>query len=322
VESPLWHAPVSWLPSSVVLLTAATNGQLQSAGPVPEPIESLALALSKTVSIGQGRAALRSVNGEFLQSEKALHLTARIGLADGEPAARLVVVIDQFEEIFTLCDREELRRALISNLLHAARVASGQTLVIVTMRADFYGKCAVYSDLADALSDHHLLVGPMSEEEIRRAIERPAQLAGREFDARLVDLLIQGARDQRGALPLLQHALLELWKNCAGRRLTVDAYRQIGGLVGALQKRTDSIFSDFSERERDIYVVGSSCGSRSPAKAPRTPNAALRWVSCYPLPGTPMRRSRSFTSALTLRCLPPKGSLEIPSPSSRWLMKS
>jgi hypothetical protein len=173
-------------------------------------------------------------------------------LADGEPAARLVVVIDQFEEIFTLCDREELRRALISNLLHAARVASGQTLVIVTMRADFYGKCAVYSDLADALSDHHLLVGPMSEEEIRRAIERPAQLAGREFDAGLVGLLVQDARAQRGALPLLQHALLELWKKCAGRRLTVDAYRQIGGLVGALQKRTDSIFSDFSERERDL----------------------------------------------------------------------
>jgi len=173
-------------------------------------------------------------------------------LADGQSAARLVVVIDQFEEIFTLCDREELRRALISNLLHAARVASGQALVIVTMRADFYGKCAVYSDLADALSDHHLLVGPMSEEEIRRAIERPAQLAGREFDAGLVDLLVQDARDQRGALLLLQHALLELWKKCAGRRLTVDAYRQIGGLVGALQKRTDSIFSDFSERERDL----------------------------------------------------------------------
>jgi hypothetical protein len=140
----------------------------------------------------------------------------------------------------------------VANLLYAAKVAQGRTLVILTMRADFYGKCAANAELAAALSDHHVLVGPMTDDELRRAIDRPAQLVGCEFDAGLVDLLVQEVRNQPGALPLLQHALLELWNKRDGRRLTVRAYQDIGKLEGALQRRADATLKAFSEEEREL----------------------------------------------------------------------
>lgn len=150
--------------------------------PGPDPLESLATALATCVPIGQGPAAVLDLIASLRKHEHALHLTTRLALAQSAPERRLVVLVDQFEEIFTLCPKEELRQALIDNLLHAARVAQGQTVVLLTMRADFYGKCAAYPALAAALSDDQVLVGPMTEEELRRAIERPAQLAGGEFE--------------------------------------------------------------------------------------------------------------------------------------------
>jgi hypothetical protein len=146
--------------------------------PGPDPVESLAVAISRAVNFGQGAYALADLIAELQRSEKALHLTTRQAVSENAPDMRLVVVVDQFEEIFTLCPKEDLREALIRNLLYAAKVAQGQTLVILTMRADFYPKCAANAELAAAFSDHHVLVGPMNEDELRPAIERPMQLVG------------------------------------------------------------------------------------------------------------------------------------------------
>jgi len=220
--------------------------------PGPDPLESLAVALSRVLNIGPGVSALADLVTAFRQGEKTLHLLARRSLPENPPGMRLIVLVDQFEEIFTLCHDDGLRDAFVSNLLYAANVAQGQTIVIVTMRADFYGKCAGITDLAAALSDHNFLVGPMTDDELRRAIERPAQLAGCEFDAGLVDLLEQDVRNQPGALPLLQHALLELWNNREGRRLTVKGYQEIGKLEGALQRRADATLEPLSADEREF----------------------------------------------------------------------
>jgi tetratricopeptide (TPR) repeat protein len=220
--------------------------------PGSDPMASLAVALSRVVNFGQGVSAIGDLVTELQKSEKTLHLVARRALPENAPDLRLVVVVDQFEEVFTLCRNDAVREALVSNLLYAAKVAQGQTLVILTMRADFYGKCAAIADLAAALSDHNFLVGPMTDDELVRAIERPAQLAGCEFDAGLVDLLVQDLRSQPGALPLLQHALLELWNNREGRRLTVKGYQEIGRLEGALQRRADATLKPFSESEREF----------------------------------------------------------------------
>jgi hypothetical protein len=220
--------------------------------PGSDPLESLAVALSSAVNVGQGAPALAGLIAEFQKNEKTLHLISRQSLPENAPAKRLVVVVDQFEEVFTLCLKDELREALIRNLLYAAKVTQGQTLVILTMRADFYAKCAANAELAAAFSDHHVLVGPMTEDELRRAIERPAQLVGCELEAGLVDLLVQDVRHQPGALPLLQHALLELWNKREGRRLTVKAYQEIGKLEGALQRRADSTLKAFSSAEQEL----------------------------------------------------------------------
>src|SRR4029077_2678119 len=118
-------------------------------------------ALSSVVNVGQGAPALAELIAEFQKNEKTLHLISRQSLPENGPAKRLVVVVDQFEEVFTLCGKDELREALVRNLLYAAGVTQGQTLVIVTMRADFYAKCAANAELAAAFSDHHILVGPM-----------------------------------------------------------------------------------------------------------------------------------------------------------------
>ena len=131
-----------------------------------------------------------------MHDRTTLHLTGRLALK--APAARLVVLADQFEEVFTLCTDGALRRALIENLLHAATVVGGPMLVLLTMRADFLDKCALYSDLAAALSDGQELVGPMSKDELRLAIEHPAALAGCTLEPGLTDLLLQDVRAKPG----------------------------------------------------------------------------------------------------------------------------
>jgi WD40 repeat protein len=220
--------------------------------PGPAPAESLAIALSKVLDLGQRASAIVDLAADLQKSEKTLHLVVRRALPENAPERRLVVLVDQFEEVFSLCSNESERRAFIGNLLYAAKVAQGQTLVILTMRADFYGKCAADAELAAAVSDHHLLVAPMSEDEVRRAIERPAQLVGGEFEAGLVEMLVEDVMHQPGALPLLQHALLELWNRRGGRRLTIEAYREIGKLEGALQRRADATLEGMSESEREL----------------------------------------------------------------------
>jgi hypothetical protein len=220
--------------------------------PGPDPVESLAVALSRVLNIAQSAPALTELIETFHKNDKTLHLVARKSLPEDSAGIRLVILVDQFEEIFTLCSKEDLRNALKRNLLYAAKVAQGQTLVILTMRADFYPKCAADAELAAAFSDHHILVGPLTQDELHLAIERPAQLVGCELESGLVDLLMQDVRRQAGALPLLQHALLELWNKREGRRLTVKAYQEIGKLEGALQRRADATLKTFSEAEQEI----------------------------------------------------------------------
>ncbi len=220
--------------------------------PGPDPVESLAVALSRALNVGQGAPALGDLIAELQRNEKALHLATRQSLPENASDIRLIVLVDQFEELYTLGCKEEVGDALVRNLLYAARVAQGQTLVILTMRADFYAKCALNAELAAAFSDHHVLVGPMSEDELSRAIERPIHLVGGEVEEGLVDLLLGDVRHQGGALPLLQHALLELWHKREGRRLTVNAYQEIGKVEGALQRRADATLEALSEQEREL----------------------------------------------------------------------
>ena len=233
--------------------------------PGQNPLESLAVGLFNVPAIGSRFGDPGDLAARMTAEESRLHLATRVALAGGDESQRLVLLIDQFEEVFTLASDDTSRslgtdsassvsaksqheintKAFIDNLIYAAGVAGGQTVVVLTMRADFYQKCASYPHLAAAVTDHQELVGPMSTNELREIIEKPAQLVGLELQPGLTELLLQEMESQTGALPLLQHALRELWKQREGNRLTVAAHTEIGGLEGALEKQANEIYDAF-----------------------------------------------------------------------------
>lgn len=216
--------------------------------PGGEPLENLADDLVLVPELGDvvGR---RELTGELRADPHALHRTVRRALR-ATPQARLVVLVDQFEELFTEGAPERDRRALVDNLHYAATIAGGQTVVVVTLRADFSGHLAEYPQLHTLVSDHQHAVGRMSEDELRRAIELPAERAGGELEPGLVELLLDDVADQAGALPLLQHALRQLWAHPRGRRLTVDAYKKLGRLEGALNQTAEEVYGSFDKELR------------------------------------------------------------------------
>jgi WD40 repeat protein/DNA-binding SARP family transcriptional activator len=159
-----------------------------------------------------------------------------------EPAGRQIVAVDQFEELFTACRDEGERAAFADGLVACARDPRRRALVLVAIRADFYGRCAAYPELSRLLGANHVLVGPMRRDELRRAIELPAQRAGLSVDPELIDALLDDVEGEPGALPLLSTALLELWQHRDGRRLRVGAYERAGGVhaaVARLAERTN-----------------------------------------------------------------------------------
>jgi hypothetical protein len=191
--------------------------------------------------------------------QRRLHLTAHLALHDRPETHRLFVLIDQFEEIFTLCNDETARRLLIENVLYATSVAEGRTIVVLTIRADFYGQCASYAGLRAAISDRQSLIGPLSDEELRQAIVSPAELASADLEPGLVELLLADMKGHAGALPFLEHALFKLWERRDGRRLTVKDYTEMGHIGGALDLHAEEFFTKILTTEeqrlcREILV--------------------------------------------------------------------
>jgi len=220
--------------------------------PGHRPLESLAVALIQLVGPADALTAPLQLMDALTADQRQLHLTTRLALTDAPSDCRIALVVDQFEEIFTLCHDENQRGPFIDNLLYASAIEGGRMVVVLTMRADFYGKCAAYPDLAARITDHQMLVSPMVEEELRQAIERPAQLVGLEFEHGLVEVLLRDVQAEPGALPLLQHTLLELWERREGHRLTFAAYRDIGGMQGAIAHRAESIYACFDTTQQAI----------------------------------------------------------------------
>ncbi len=155
---------------------------------------------------------------------------------------RGLLVIDQFEEVFTACPDEAERAEFISALVRTARDPDGRCVVVLAVRADFYGRCAAYPELSRLLGANHVLVGPMTRDELRRAIERPAQRVGLSVEPELVDALLADVEGQPGALPLLSTALLELWRERDRRQLRLAAYARSGGVQGAVARLAEDAF--------------------------------------------------------------------------------
>jgi WD40 repeat protein len=192
--------------------------------------------------------AAASVRDQLLADPRTLRLLTARTPAD---SSRVLFLIDQFEEVFTLCRSEDERSAFLLNALHAA-TADGPSAVVLTLRADFYPRCAAYPELAQQIAAHQLLVGAMGSDGLRQAIEEPARHVGLELEPGLVDTILADIENQPGALPLLEHALLELWERRRGAMLTLEAYQESGGVAGALAKRADGILAGFRPEEREV----------------------------------------------------------------------
>ncbi len=182
--------------------------------------------------------------------------------ANGAP---ILVIVDQFEEVFTLCRDEAARAEFIEKLLDAANAPNNHTAVVLVLRADFYSHCAQYPQLRQAIAVQQEYIGQMASEELRRAIEEPAKHGNWEFEPGLVDLILHdigagAAHDQEpGALPLLSHALLATWERRRGRTFTLEGYRASGGVRGAIAETAESVFTDqFDQTQqrfaRDIFL--------------------------------------------------------------------
>jgi WD40 repeat protein len=242
------------------LVPALRRGALDRSGdwpltifrPGPDPLESLAIALAADPALKPAMASASDLIDRMPGDPRQLHLATRLALHHSPDSRRVLVLADQFEEIFTRCQSDDRRRAFIDNLHYAHSIAGGRTIVVLTMRADFYGRCAPYPTLAAALSDHQVLVGPMTEDELRPAIERPALLAGCEPEPGLVEVLLRDMKDQPGALPHLEFYLDQIWDRRRGRRLTLDAYQEMGGLQGALERRANELYEGFDDAQKDI----------------------------------------------------------------------
>ncbi|WP_086787838.1 WD40 repeat domain-containing protein, partial [Crossiella equi] len=168
---------------------------------------------------------------------------------------RRVLVVDQFEEVFTLCPDEAARREFLGRLAEE----STSSVVVAGLRADFYGRCLDHPELVEALQHRHLVLGPMSAAELRAAVTAPARAVGLALETGLVELLLRdlGVSDRRGgtrgaerdtydagALPLLAHALLATWQHRQGGRLTVAGYRTAGGIQGAVAATAERAWAE------------------------------------------------------------------------------
>ncbi|MCI3932022.1 WD40 repeat domain-containing protein [Streptomyces sp. AN091965] len=161
------------------------------------------------------------------------------------------LVVDQFEEVFTLCHDPDEREEFIARLV-SARAPALRLRVVLGVRADFYGRCLQHRELADAVREASLPVVPMSPAELREAIVRPAAAHGLIVERALTARLIEETLDEPGCLPLTSHALLETWRRRRGRTLTMAAYEASGRVAGALARTAEDLYTQLPAGQRDV----------------------------------------------------------------------
>jgi WD40 repeat protein/class 3 adenylate cyclase len=223
----------------------SADWQVHIITPTAHPLEALATELTRA---SESVTAAATLMDDLIQDPRSLALF----LARQTPRKHTLLVLDQFEELFTLCRDEFEREAFIDNLLTTLNQADGNITIVLTLRADFYAHLAQYPELRDAVAKQQEYIGPMTTDELRRAIEEPVKRGHWEFEAGLVDLILRDIGDEPGALPLLSHALLETWKRRAGHRLTLKGYADAGGVHGAIAHTAENVYQNLSTEEQII----------------------------------------------------------------------
>ncbi len=214
--------------------------------PGGRPIEALTLALSEHLPDKSLKATREDLEDD---SARGLHLLAiRLARRQG---TRVVLLVDQFEELFTQTPSEDERRHFLDLLVTAITEPHGPVIVLLTLRADFSDRPLAYPALGQLIDHHHQLVFPMKLDELRATIEQPADLPDVQltFEGDLVGDLLFEVQGQVGALPLLQFTLDQLFQQRSGRQLTLSAYRELGGVKGALARKAEETYTELPSEE-------------------------------------------------------------------------
>ncbi len=217
--------------------------------PGDAPLAALATALAPLTPPGQAGPSDPALVTQALRKAPDRY-AAQIGRGEDPPA----IIVDQFEETFTA----EISEAGRQEFVTALSELSGTTLVVLGLRADFYGHALRYPELARSLQDRQIVVGPMSANQLREAIVEPARKAGLDIETGLVEVLLtdmrppgmpgQGAAGhEAGALPLLSHALLATWERSRGATLTVADYQASGGIRDAIARTAETAYGSLDE---------------------------------------------------------------------------
>ncbi|WP_433261376.1 XRE family transcriptional regulator [Actinosynnema sp. CS-041913] len=208
--------------------------------------------------IEQGCVHLASVLGvvpsvvadEWWHDERGLHRLVLQALVGHDERAEMVVVVDQFEEVFALCRDTAERERFIAGLITAASTEGSRCRVALSVRSDFFAHFSAHPSLLAALPEGQVVVGPMTTDELRRAIVEPAMRKGCAVESRLLAELIAQAHGRTGVLPLLSHVLLQVWGRRSGSLMTLSAYQAGGGLDGALSRTAEEIYNSFNAQQR------------------------------------------------------------------------
>jgi WD40 repeat protein len=221
--------------------------------PGSDPFHALALALvplyttnlNETERLAQARQL-----ANYLRDGDISLADVVAQIQQNYPSERVLVIADQFEELYTLCPDETIRRNFLDKLTTSPFERVGMVLVL-TMRADFLGNALSYRPFADVLQNTDLKLGPMNREELTEVIEKPAQKLGVTLEAGLVERILDDVESEPGNLPLLEFALTELWQRRQGQQLTHLAYTEIGQVQGALARHANEEYHKLSEAQRE-----------------------------------------------------------------------
>ena len=258
------------------LLPALYGGLMAGAGsgwriavmrPGADPVGNLARALAdREVLGGDGDEAVRSALAEATLRRGALGLVEAARGARLAARENLLVVVDQFEELFRFKaarapSNADDAAAFVKLLLEASSQRDVAVYVIITMRSDFLGDCSIFWGLPEAINDGQYLIPRMTRDERREAITGPAAVGGGTISEPLVSRLLNDMGDSPDQLPILQHALMKTWEHWAARRrdpaepVGVEDYEAVGTMSGALSRHADETFEELSDERRHVAEV-------------------------------------------------------------------
>lgn len=258
--------------------------------PTSRPLHALAVQLMQLDTLYiESHELVQQLRTDPSTLRRCLEQSQNVG-GGMTPPAKTVLVVDQFEELFTQLkpaggdadqQRREIQAAFVDNLIYAITPANeaGPLTLILTLRADFYSDCAQFENLRTCLSTRQKYIGPMNVEEMRSAIEQPLLQNNWIMQPELVEQILHDVGQEPGALPLLSHALLETWKRRSGRMLTHAGYRSAGGIRGAIAHTAERLYEQLDQSARPtmrrIFLQLTEIGEGAQDTRRRAPYAAL-----------------------------------------------